>query len=273
MGAQTASRPLDEIFPNLRQLYLTLRTGMNVSFLDRQFPYLNHFHLEMYENNDAIKRMKMIEQLKGMVLKNPTIRSIAVLFDYTPNFLQFLREALPSLERLNLDRLLMDNSDNVQFDHVKSFAFHTQNTTSINNLRKLSFPHLDSLEIIYTPNCINEWIQFFRRHTQLKQLYVHGHSDLFGKIPELNRLVASLTNLIDLTMKSHYFLGINPIAQFIRNKDQFEKIHLQFEEGITITKPDVIALRQYFQNNWTIKAIVGTRGVEKIIKGFLFIRK
>lgn len=264
-----SSMKLNELFPNLRQLNLTLQRDVDISFIDGQFSHLNQFRFTVPSDGNAKKRMQLIKQLRGMLMRNPTIQSIDINFMYPPNFLKFLSRTMSNLEHLKLNNLVIDNFDPVKFDNVKSFV-SKMSCLDVKHLHRLTLPSLESLEMWYSSKCFDKWIQFLSYHTQLRQLRIIGFSDLLENIPHLNALTTSLPNLRDLTVEAYFYNGTERIAWFIQNNKQFEKVHFKFRDR-SIHGRDVTALQQQLQDEWTVAPIKYFRS--DIIDGFAFMRK
>lgn len=262
---------LNEIFPNLRRLDITLDTAdLNINFINGVFPHLNHFRLIVQQRFSDPKSVDLFKHLKETITKNPTIRSIEINLKYPKNFLKFLSQALPDLEHLKLNHFRIDNSETVQFKSLKKIVLNAFFPANMTNLPYLKLPHLESLEMAYLPGFFDEWRQFFKNHTHLKRLCIRENSNLVGHLPQLNALVATLPNLRDFTISIFSYNGIESVARLIRTYEQFGNVQFIFEERSQLLQAtDVTALQQQYQNEWTIKGIEN----DNFIVGFSFERK
>lgn len=245
-----AFKPLNEIFPYLRKLNLTLERDVNVSFIEGHFPHLRYFKLSVGENFNLGERMRLIEQLKGMIMKNPEIQSVELNLRYPKCFIQFLSEALPNLEYLKIYNLQICNSDTLRFENVKHFVLSILHPDDIKHLNKLSLPNLQSLEMSKLSSYFGKWIQFFKRHSHVRQLYVNGSLTIY----QMNELVANLPNLFHFSIENQFYYGLESIVWIIQNYEQFEKVEFICQEN-TIPMDDVITLQEEFQRNWTVEAV------------------
>lgn len=263
----TAPKSMNELFPNLHRINLKFEKDSNISFIDGQFVLIDHFHLTVRYIDDA-KRPEMIEQLKEFIIKNPSIRSIEISLDYSPNFLKFLSKTLLDLESLNINPLRIDDNDTVQFEKVKTLVIDKSVESNQKNLDKIALPRLETFKTSFFPSCFYELKEFFRRHTQFKQLHFIKFLTSLDSDPGLNELLADLTELVDLRINLYSYSGIEQITGFIRSNQQCEKIRLEFPVGFKVT--EVAALKQQFQNEWKVK---GTKKNGRFIRGISFDRR
>lgn len=260
------SKPLSDLFPNLRRLNLLLDQDINIKFIDGKFSHLDHFDFIVRESFIRANRIETFDQMKEMIKKNPTIRNIKMILNFPDYIVKFLSETLPNLESLELRHLRIDQFDTVHFANVKNFILHILDLDDIKNLEKLSLPRLESFETSSFSN-FNEWIQFLKKHNHLKRLQVIDNYNLFRNITQLNELVADLPDLVDLTIKFMFYSGMEDIIWFIRNHESFENVRFEFPDWRSIPGSDVTELQQQFQNVWRVEGIVKS---ESIIVGFVF---
>lgn len=263
---QNASRPLNEVFPNLRRLDLRLSTDENITFIDGKFPHLDQVHLKV--DIYSAKKMKLIEPLEGTIKKSPTIQCMEFNFFYPDNFLQFLSEALPNLERLKMNHLRIAENDTLRFENLKQLILNSP-SADIKNLEKLSLPHLESFETFYTSSRENELKHFLRRHNGLKRLYLTDFPNLLNNAEYLNVFLTVSPNLVELKIKLNSYNGIEQVDQFIRSHEQFEKVDFEYASW-TVSEADVQALKEQLQSEWTVE---GVRGNYRRIQAISIERK
>lgn len=72
----------------------------DINFIVGNFPHLNHLSLNLSMANG--ERPALLEQLKKVIRKNPTIQSIELLIECPPSLLKFISQELPALEHLKV---------------------------------------------------------------------------------------------------------------------------------------------------------------------------
>lgn len=91
---------LNQMFPQLKRFHFHVMIGADYSFFNCELPQLEYVDISVaMEYNENIK-----ENVEGLIRKNPTIRSINLLFHASkdPNWLKFVSQHLPHLENLTL---------------------------------------------------------------------------------------------------------------------------------------------------------------------------
>lgn len=162
-----ATLTLNEIFPNLRSLNLTLRSKVDISLIVCEFPRL--VNLKLYMSECGTERN---DQIFRLMAKNPHIKCIEVEF-YPRTLVRFdlerMNQLLPKLELLTLHSFDIGN-ESVHFEHLK--GLHWERKTS-DSIELLSFSRLESLEMNeYHQEEIHAWAHFFCKNKNLNRLHV-----------------------------------------------------------------------------------------------------
>lgn len=251
----TRSKPLNVVFPNLNQLNLKLGIDMNLKFIDETIPKLSELRISIEQKFNEVKRTNLIEQFTKIIMKNPTIGIMKFNIDYPEYFLKNLSQHLPNLEHLRLEHFQIKNGDTVQFQNLNILVLSVRHPNDIRNLENLWLPKLELFVMVYEPGYLDKWTKFLKNHTHLKDLSVLDVSSLLfsHNIPELNELVADLSNLQNLTIFSDRYYGNEPIVQFIQGKRQFENVEFIFPARSMIETEMVTDLQQQLYNEWTVE--------------------
>lgn len=90
-------------------------------------------------------------------------------------------------------------------------------------------PRLDSLKMRYEPYHSENWLDFFKKHTQLSHLhFIEHHSKTTEHLP-LNVFTADLSNLTDIEVEFNKYHGVHQIIDFIENHEKLQKFRFRFE--------------------------------------------
>lgn len=233
-GFRCGNLPLNQLFPNVRRLVVHLETQVNNSFIDYQYPELEH--LTIYA-----KQAEYVEQhIEDLIRKNSQIKSIE-LKRIPINFIEFINRQLPALETLVLYELHIE-SDTLGFDCLKHFELYESSADSI---RRLSLPHLQTIKITYSSQDFDDWTHFFGRHQSITKLHLTEYHYLLSE--PLVAFTAILTNLVVLTVKSSHEITLQAIIQSIENLPHL-KVFRSYN-GI-----DLRLLQERFAEDWNIEA-------------------
>lgn len=238
--------PLNELFPNLKRFTIYSWYCTNYSFINTKLLQLEHFSIsgvnlqELSSNNN--------ENIRKMIRKNPTIRSLELRID-DREIITLISKYLPKLENLKLLCFRIGN-DLVQLKMVKRFELTGYNIR-FSSIDKLLMPHLESLKMSFDPEDSVELMSFLNKHLQLRQLSLTDSRYLVNEPSiQINELTANLKHLTDVTVGIFDYFGINPIVEFIENHPKLNRF--QFAMGIFTTEQER-TLRQRYQNEWNIE--------------------
>lgn len=80
---------------------------------------------------------------------------------------------MPKLENLTLSSFDI-GKDSLHIEHVKHVVLYE---TAPFSIEKLSFSNLQSLKMYYASSLMDEWMQFFKQHSNFKRLDLteNGH--------------------------------------------------------------------------------------------------
>lgn len=223
---------LDELFPQLRRLNLwSDRAYPKFHFIDNTFPHLEHFGIRaMYKTNS--------EYVKELILKNPTIQSIAPNV-HDPQLFQFISQNLPNLTNLTIHH---DINEHVDFENVKNLQLLIPQihpiTNDIDAIDKLSVPRMESLRMNLERMKSGKWEEFVQNHAQLRRLHIFDSHITPSDDPFrlMNRFTADLSNLMEFSFTSRhkYYYNAESVIQFIESHSKLNSYHLvnvEFHSG------------------------------------------
>lgn len=131
--------PMNQLFPNISRLNFAFHENVDLSFIDYEFPMLAHF----YAANDACTQVNRIE---SMLTKNMQIKSIE-LEGFPKDYVRIINKHLQNIENLTLSTFNIGDVP-LHMENVKNFILYETSPVSID---KLSFSHIDSLQMYFTP--------------------------------------------------------------------------------------------------------------------------
>lgn len=232
---------LEQLFPNLCRWKLDLDGNIDFSFLNRNFPHLEHLY--MLFKDETWQRRDQIEQF---LRNNNQIRSVNIYFiqDHYPIFkLDEINDMLPNIENLTVQTFHIGN-DTVHFQNVKHFTFNSHYASSID---KLFFPQLESMSMTFMfSNEFDPWMRFWANHRNLKQLTIKTYS---GTANDMVRFVSELTVLREITMEWIGHFNIEIISQIIDMHQTLNKFEFATNRP---TDEGMATLRSQFENEWNI---------------------
>lgn len=152
-------------------------------------------------------------------MKNPQIQSISI-FRTSLDFLHILNTWLPKLEKLRINTFGGGNT-NIIFKNVKELTLRNP-IISIENLR---FPKLKMLNINIQSGNIDKWIEFIKKHKQMKQFHLQ-YSNLTDK--QFEELIIDLVNLEEMSIMTVGTESINVdiLVKILKNHGKLRKFHL-----------------------------------------------
>lgn len=237
---KNGSLPMNQLFPKLRRLTTVWRSNVDYSFIDCHFPQLEWLYFE-----GSMSAWQQREQIESILKKNHQIRSISVRF-FPKDFIKILNKALPNIESLSIDRIDV-GTDAVHMANVNKFVIFDANSDSIRNL---SFPKLESLELKYSPEHLDAWMEFFRKHQNLTKLYVFH--PLSWQTVQLTELTKDLTNLHEVRLGCTNYISFEAISRFI---DDHKRLMTFRFSKYRFNDEDWFQLRHRFENEWNFELI------------------
>lgn len=229
--------PLNLLFPALKRLTLELRSDADYSFIAVEFKQLEHVFIS------ALNRPKeQMSHIEAFLSKNSHLRSIH-LVAFFPDLVKSVANLLPKVVNLTLEAAPVKGDEIVQYDSVKHFKLYEQYPTS---LKKLSFPQMQTLEMQFSDDMLNDWTAFLQKHKNISRLDV---TQVDGQM-QLLKLTAQMDNLTDISVECSTFIAMEEIAEFV---DEHKKLmKLKIAKFIGFNDTDVSFLREKFGNNWHI---------------------
>lgn len=252
---RNGSLPVNKLFPNLRRLNIISKSNEKIdfSYIVGHFPLLQELHMKGLTNLNTLEQRKQMDEF---IRENPQIRTIEV--ESSPDdYTKFLAETLPNLESLKLDNFNVWGDD-VQIESVKHFNL---NFFSPNAIDKLTFSHLESLEIKYSVQLFKSWLEFFKNHHDLSRLHVevfHNERDV-----RLDELMNEMPNLVEISFNCLRCVNTEMVTQIIKN----HKNLMKFKFLTLMPQDDLSILRKRFDYDWDIY------DVKSCWNGLLFERK
>lgn len=234
----SGTAPLNKIFPNVSFLSMVLKSSVDYSFIDCEFPRLKQLYLD--GSSDALKHLNQIE---NFLCKNSQIKILRVE-SVSGDFIRMVNSVLTNLERFEVDNFDV-GVNTTRFGSVRKFTVWELNHNSI---RHLSMPKLDSVELRYSPEDHNAWIEFFSRHSNVSDLYIF-HPLSWNTVP-LVALTANLKNLATFRLGCTNFIKFEALSQFIDDHERL--MRLQFSK-YRFNDEDLVKLRDRFESEWSFQ--------------------
>lgn len=215
------SLPLNQQFPELHQLNMELWANIDYSFIDLEFPQLQHLHLIVGRN--AWNRK---DQFESMIRKNAHIRSFGMEY-CPPDYVKVLEKILPNIENLTLSQL--DITEHVQFEHVTNFNYKIpQDGYAPESVKSLSFPSLESvkLENLHDREIVlGAWDEFFQKHN-VKRLHYVNRKSTCDELLNIGIEFPNFPNLTEMILECSYETNQERFISFVKKHDKLMKFQL-----------------------------------------------
>lgn len=231
--------PLPQLFPTLHRLSIDLHSAMDYSFIDCEFQ-----NLEILEIILTGRARQQIDQMEGLLRKNAHIRNLN-LEGFPKDYAKIVNNLLKNVENLTLDTFDIGN-DTLHFDHVQQFMLMAYDDITI---ERLSFEHLDSLQMIYSPKLFDAWTEFFKKHINIGRLYVEVNGNDFSNLVEL---LSNVPHLIEMEIECFDNIGAEVVSQLIDSHGKLAKFQFLV---VMIDTHDFDILRKRFEHEWHIQHI------------------
>lgn len=249
--------PLNQLFPNVRHLFLSSYEDLEFDSMYCSFP-----HLEQFEFYHPFKELNE-SMLETFFQMNPNIQSL-ILWRLRQNMCNVVNNNLGNLENLTLGMYSFEIEEDTTFDHVKHFKIDQcifgPNYASMN---LLSFPRLESLAVSYATRgslswarqeadaerASALWAEFGRNHDHVSRLKVAG---VLGS-HNLIEWMSEFTNLIDIEIEHGtdftHPVTVETINQIIQMNNKLTTLKLL---AFCLTENELDELRAEFGDNWRI---------------------
>lgn len=245
---------LNRMFPQLSRLTLFLHSDslsdaisgvpdainrtyefMDLSFIDCELPKLEFLNFGL--PGESVWRQK--DKIEGLFRRNHQILSIEFSF-FPRGYMNDINKLLPNIQNLTIHDDLGD--DEIRFENVKHILLCVSRVPSID---KLTFPRIESIQMIFDTQNSEAWIRFFKKHQNLSKLHIQWHGSAVEI--ELLRIVHVLRNLKEI----QYFglLSIDGIIGIIENQRKLMRFELSMR---SLNDPDLAVLREQFEHEWHI---------------------
>lgn len=210
--------PLNETFPNLRRLTVSLYQNLNYKFIDCQMPHLERLKAVATMELGAQPRYDLIERV---IRKNPQIRSVE-LMQFRPGFMKTLNQLLPQLESLTTSGFDV-GTEVIHFENVRNAKYLDMLDGSA---RQITFGKLESLQINYFNHQLDAWCEFFRRHRNLSRLHIYENQQGNYLSDQLEQLTVDLTNLTKISLESATVISEDSVVGLLRSHASLQQIQV-----------------------------------------------
>lgn len=235
------TKPLHELFPRLHKLQMELHPNMNYSFIYCNFPHLEILQMEITEGTKN-------EVLDAFLSKNTQIKSIEMTF-LSKDICDIINNNLPNLECLKLRQI--SHVNDTHFKWLKNFEINSINNEQI---KRLSLPLLQTLNITYNPRVGVEWIPFFHTHKNITRLKI---SRVYGRDShQIIQMIRNISNLIEVMIEEHFYFGTSNfgftseiINGTITRGRKLEKFSLL---TYNLTEHELNTIREQIKNDWML---------------------
>lgn len=231
------SLPLDQLFPNIKNLYFDFLSELDESYTDCYMSHLEHLSIGIAKRSSEKNEPKF----ENLIKRNPHIFSIA-LDNISSKFLSIVNELLPNLQDLTLWTFEI-NRRSIHFENVKIFETQIGLYSSPVNI---TFSKLEELRMSLYIDGHHEWIDFFRNHSNLKRLHIK--EILQNRMPlPFEELMAELPHLEEMSMRYKPNENVESIIVFLNNHKKLVKFEL-----IECSDADKAILRNKCEHEWSI---------------------
>lgn len=239
-GAPSANMlPLNQIFPNLRRMSVSLSIDLDNNLFDCKFSQLEH--VEVSINYYNAKKQK--DDIECLLRKNPQIQSLTT-WGYPSDYVITINKLLPKLANLTLYEF-GGLKETVHFENVKNLQMFEK---APNTLDKITFSQLESILMDFNDN--DEWMIFFKNHRNLNKLDIYRVTE-----EQLLEITADLPDLMELKVQtdSYMHVDVDTIIQIIQNHKRLMKFSFPaepFEDFGMIKK-----IRELIGNEWRVERL------------------
>lgn len=224
---------LNEIFPKIRSLSLDYVRFNNHSDLVLKFPHLEHLSITLE-----------VADLRPVIAVNPQIRNLSLHACSLP-FLKYLSDHLVNLEALSLKWIALREVNfqtEILFNNIKSLkvvTFHPDLPSVLNA------PKLEDLEMDWSALLRDNWMQFFRKHTNLTTLRISQNE--IGD-DDLAFLASNVNHLVEAAFLTKPEVTAPAIVQFVKSSSKLQKLEISYKEQFPIEEYN--ALQKQIANEW-----------------------
>lgn len=239
--------PLNQLFPNLRQLEMDLLAEIDYNFIDVEFPKLEHLYMVL--DRDGRYRTN---QIISMIEKNPQIKSIGCE-NCERDYFDAIYRILPNITNLTLGKY-DSNENTVIFENVKNFYYKVSQDGAFQAaIERLSFPVLESFKIRnnnFRCHLVEQFDGFFSRHRNISNLH---YIDRTSNCNELMDLTKALPNLVEMTIECSGGTDHVKIINFVKSHEQL----MRFQVTSSFGDAEMTNLRNFISKEWHIKEFRG----------------
>lgn len=229
------SMDLNEMFPNIQEIYLSTRHVADDENMAVKLPNLKHLRLGFDPPVSSIE--KLIKQ-------NPQIERLTIS-GISINALFCFNQNLPNLTHLIVHYITLYDK-NIHFRNVKHLKI---NTLEYKFALHATFTHLKKLELdVSTRHVPDEWINFIKKYDNLKELHVL-QEELSDR--EFKFITEKLKKLIEASFHILPDVEENTIITFLERNKQLKKLNLLYLESEQMIEM-FNALKANIGNDWNL---------------------
>lgn len=235
--------PLNQLFPQLKQLEINIFPDVDCNFFDIELPNLQYITIiDNTPRSYLLDSVALSTIMTGFLSKNTRIQS-ANLTVKSWQYIKAINELLPNIENLTL-KMFESQSGKVHMENVKNLDLNSYYYFPID---KFTFPRLESIKINFMIEFFSMWCEFLAAHENLAKL------DL---------IVISQMELVNFTMKSHNLVEVNvtiekyepdrvdSVIEFIEQHEKLMKLNLVADQRFEKDKEQI---RERFEEEWYIQ--------------------
>lgn len=255
MGHQTGSfESMDKMFPNLKKLTITYFDSTEENqlnrFIESDVPHMENLQelVISFELTNRSDIMIVQEQHRKLFEKNSQIRILSYTHDLD-DFVQVINNNLPNLEKFSVYQIDFDIQP-IRFDRIKHFTVSSSEPSPV---EKLSFPRLESIDMIYDEKHTNNksardsWLTFFKHHQNIRLL--DFRIDEFDGFVEF---LSELPNVDEIRIETSHNFNINIVRELIEGHTNLMKLkYKSFSNGFA-DGSNLAIYNEKIANQWHI---------------------
>lgn len=237
-NGKSGNLPMNEMFPSLQRLKVTLYADVDYKFLYCNFTNLRNLIIGASKN--IWNKKDRVEQLLQM---NSHIRHLNIR-DFPKDYVRNISRILPNLEELTLHEFDIKNEP-LCYEQLKKLNLYVASPYSIG---QLSLPRLESFSMFYTSNLLTKWKEFFENHQNIKHLHLIEYN--IGMSVPLAELTKNLNDLIEVTLECRSRVRAQTIIKFVESHAKLMKFELIND---TFRKNSLNVLENKLSNEWNFQ--------------------
>lgn len=232
---------LNEMFPKMRILSLKRAEMLDYSYLVHVYPHLEDVTVSFSTMNES-NEMDIMQ----MVGLNPQIQTISLEY-CSMRFLKFLSENMANLRQLSLKYFITANAETLEHISLKSVEYLSVINPLSNLPRNFMVERLQQLELAYTSDVQDMWLDFIKRHASLSKLSI-ANKRIRGE--QLSTLAEYAPGLVEASICIASDLDAATIIHYLGGCSKLKTLALTCGETLSSAKLDVLSNR--LEGEWKI---------------------